>query len=102
MTAPERRYGMTSWWRRSTAPERNGNGVGGRGDLVHDRHWDVVVVGAGITGLTTACLLVRAGARVAVLERRSVGAGTTGRSTAKASVLQGAICQEQARTESGP
>ncbi|MEZ5205428.1 MAG: FAD-dependent oxidoreductase [Acidimicrobiales bacterium] len=94
MTAPERRYGMTSWWRRSTAPERNGNGVGGRGDLVHDRHWDVVVVGAGITGLTTACLLVRAGARVAVLERRSVGAGTTGRSTAKASVLQGAIYQD--------
>lgn len=28
--------------------------------------------------------------------------GTTGRSTAKASVLQGAICQDQARTEWGP
>ncbi len=51
--------------------------------------WDVVVVGAGITGLTVAALLARAGRQVAVLEARRVGAGTTGRSTAKLSRLQG-------------
>jgi glycine/D-amino acid oxidase-like deaminating enzyme len=52
-------------------------------------HYDVAVVGAGLTGLTTALLLGRAGRSVVVLEARTVGAGTTGRSTAKLSLLQG-------------
>jgi glycine/D-amino acid oxidase-like deaminating enzyme/nitrite reductase/ring-hydroxylating ferredoxin subunit len=52
-------------------------------------HADVVVVGAGITGLTTALLLSRAGKSVTVLEAEYVGHGTTGRSTAKVSLLQG-------------
>lgn len=50
---------------------------------------DVVVVGAGITGLTTALLLARAGKKVAVVEARHVGACATGNTTAKVSVLQG-------------
>jgi glycine/D-amino acid oxidase-like deaminating enzyme len=51
--------------------------------------WDVLVVGAGITGLTTAALLARAGRSVLVLEARYIGAGTTGGSTAKVSLVQG-------------
>jgi glycine/D-amino acid oxidase-like deaminating enzyme len=39
----------------------------------------VVVIGAGITGLSAAYWLVRAGVRVAVLEQEAVGAGATGR-----------------------
>jgi monoamine oxidase len=39
---------------------------------------EVVVVGAGITGLMTALLLARAGKNVLVLEARSVGAGASG------------------------
>lgn len=51
--------------------------------------FDVVVVGAGLTGLTTALLLARAGKKVAVLEARHVGAVATGNTTAKVSLLQG-------------
>ncbi|MHA7283314.1 FAD-dependent oxidoreductase [Arthrobacter sp. TMS2-4] len=51
--------------------------------------YDSVVVGAGLTGLTTGLLLARAGHRVAVLEARTTGAVTTGNTTAKLSLLQG-------------
>jgi glycine/D-amino acid oxidase-like deaminating enzyme/nitrite reductase/ring-hydroxylating ferredoxin subunit len=47
---------------------------------------DVVVVGAGITGVTTAWLLKREGLRVALVDMRRVGEGTTGYTTAKLTV----------------
>ncbi|MEX1079418.1 MAG: FAD-dependent oxidoreductase [Homoserinimonas sp.] len=53
------------------------------------RRFDIVVAGAGLTGLTTALLFARAGMSVAVIEARQVGAATTGNTTAKVSLLQG-------------
>lgn len=58
---------------------------------------DVVVVGGGLTGLTTAVLLARGGSSVVLLEARGLGAGTTGRSTAKVSLLQGTRLARLAR-----
>jgi glycine/D-amino acid oxidase-like deaminating enzyme len=57
---------------------------------VLDRHVDVdvAIIGAGIAGITTALLLQRDGARVAVIERHRVAGGATGYTTAKVSALQ--------------
>ena len=43
---------------------------------------DVVVVGGGIAGLTTAYVLSKAGAKVVVVEDGNIGSGETGRTTA--------------------
>ncbi len=43
---------------------------------------DVCVVGAGIAGLTSAYLLLKAGRSVAVLESATIGSGQSGRTTA--------------------
>ncbi len=67
---------------------------------------DVAVVGAGITGLTTAFLLKRAGAKVAVVEAAGVCSGTSGNTTAKITSLhrliyarvEAAFGEERAKT----
>src|ERR1700722_13370728 len=45
-------------------------------------HFDVVVIGGGIAGLTAAYLLKKAGKTVCLLERDRLGNGDTGRTTA--------------------
>jgi glycine/D-amino acid oxidase-like deaminating enzyme/nitrite reductase/ring-hydroxylating ferredoxin subunit len=60
-----------------------------RAPLAQDARVDVCVIGAGISGLSAALELQRAGARVVVLEGRFVGAGATGYTTAKLSALHG-------------
>lgn len=56
---------------------------------------DVVVVGAGISGLTTAVLLAEAGRKVVVLDMgAALGSGDTGSSTAHLTVLMDSGYQE--------
>ncbi len=62
---------------------------------------DVAVLGGGITGLTTALLLKREGARVAVLEAARVGSGVTGCNTGKVTALQSTILST-IRSRHGP
>jgi glycine/D-amino acid oxidase-like deaminating enzyme/nitrite reductase/ring-hydroxylating ferredoxin subunit len=63
-----------SYWAESPIPPQS--------TLAGDRSFDVVVVGGGITGLTTAYLLQLAGYSGCVLERDRLGSGDTGSTTA--------------------
>lgn len=58
--------------------------------------WDVeiVIAGAGLAGVAAALLLARAGRRIVVVDAATVGSRTTGRSTAKLSLLQGTTYQK--------
>src|SRR5947208_10661850 len=50
--------------------------------LSSDLKVDVVVVGAGLTGITAAYLLKQAGAKVALIDRQRCAAADTGHTTA--------------------
>ena len=63
------------WWKTTAS-------VPARAPLAGDFYVDVAIVGAGITGLTAAVLLARAGRRVAVVEAERVAAGTSGGTSA--------------------
>ena len=55
--------------------------------LQDDLEVDVGIVGGGITGLTAAYRLKQSGLKVAVLEKDTIGGGTSGRTTGKVSSL---------------
>lgn len=85
------------WQDASTAPSFH--------SLTSDLQTDVVVVGAGITGITTAYLLAKQGVKVVVLESDKLGSGCTAFSTghltssldADYSFVSSAIDKETAR-----
>ena len=62
--------------------------------LEEDLNVDVVIVGGGITGITSAYLLVNEGLKVAVLEAGIVLDGTTGHTTAKITAQHDLIYDE--------
>jgi glycine/D-amino acid oxidase-like deaminating enzyme/nitrite reductase/ring-hydroxylating ferredoxin subunit len=64
------------------------------GPLRGDEVTDVVVVGGGISGLTTALLLAQRGLSVAVVEGGRIAGGSTGYTTAKVSSLHSLIYAE--------
>ncbi|WP_326696165.1 FAD-dependent oxidoreductase [Streptomyces sp. NBC_01754] len=69
--------------------------------LEADRTADVVVVGGGVAGLSTAWELARAGRGVVVLEADRVAAGVTGHTTAKLTAAHGLVYERLRRTR-GP
>ena len=54
-----------------------------------DSHHDAIIVGAGLTGLSTAVMLAREGLDVAVVEAGDIGELASGGNTGKLSLLQG-------------
>jgi glycine/D-amino acid oxidase-like deaminating enzyme/nitrite reductase/ring-hydroxylating ferredoxin subunit len=69
----------SSWWRDGVEPPSFA-------PLTRDLSTDVVVVSAGITGLTTALNLARGGRTVVVLESATIGGGTSGHTSAHLTV----------------
>ena len=67
-------YYTKAIWSSNTSPQSYPS-------LTEDITVDVAIVGGGITGLSAANLLAKAGKKVAVLEALQVGKGTTGSST---------------------
>lgn len=56
--------------------------------LNKDLEVDVLIIGGGITGLSTAYNLIHQGLKVCLVERNSIGSGITSKSTAKITILQ--------------
>jgi len=75
-------YESVSLWRdgRTTVPFQ---------EFTEGSRFDDIVVGGGITGLTTALMLARSGRSVAVVEAFEIGALASGNTTGKLSLLQG-------------
>jgi glycine/D-amino acid oxidase-like deaminating enzyme/nitrite reductase/ring-hydroxylating ferredoxin subunit len=70
-----------SLWQESVAPYET------RSHKIANRVFDVAIVGGGITGITLALLLQKAGKKCVVLEANNIGFGTTGGTTAHLNTL---------------
>ncbi|MDF2536853.1 MAG: putative Rieske 2Fe-2S iron-sulfur protein, partial [Bacillales bacterium] len=62
--------------------------------LSSDIETEVCIVGAGITGITTAYLLAKKGIQVVVIDSDTILKGTTGFTTAKITAQHGLIYDE--------
>ncbi|MFJ1589299.1 FAD-dependent oxidoreductase [Kitasatospora albolonga] len=95
MTSHDELPGMAeSYWMATTAGTD-------RPRLDTDTAADVVVVGAGMAGLSTAWELARAGRSVIVLEADRIAAGVSGYTTAKLTAAHSLVYERLSRTRGG-
>src|ERR1700741_5445450 len=73
--------GTTSLWQAHIDPYKTNNQAN------FNTTYDVIIVGGGITGITTALLLQRSGLRCLVIEAANLCFGTTGGTTAHLNTL---------------
>jgi glycine/D-amino acid oxidase-like deaminating enzyme len=66
-------------------------------ELNDDLAVDVAVVGGGICGISSAYLLKQAGLKVAVIEKKRIGSGTSGRTTGKVTSQHGLMYADLAK-----
>ncbi|ADU32396.1 FAD-dependent oxidoreductase [Evansella cellulosilytica] len=62
--------------------------------LKENKHFDIVIVGGGIAGITTGYLLSQEGLKVAILEATQIFNGTTGHTTAKVTAQHNLLYDE--------
>lgn len=89
MSAPMSSAGLPRWASAPLWSHGRHRPSAGAAAALPARRWDVIVVGAGLTGLLTATLLRRAGLDPLVLERHDIGGVTSVGSTGKLTALQG-------------
>jgi len=81
---------LTYWQKSATLPQFDA--------ISRDVEVDVVVIGAGLTGITAAYLLKKAGAKVALLDRERCAQGDTARTTAHLTYVTDTRLGELVRT----
>lgn len=77
-------YPKNSYWHKTAAQIKKSSKTDN--NYVKDKKFDILIIGGGITGLTTAYLLKNTGYKIGIIEGSTIGYGTTGFTTAKITV----------------
>ena len=67
-------------------------------DVLKKNYVDILIIGGGITGLTTAYFLMNSNKNILLIDKDKIGSGATYKSTAKISYLQKDIYQKLEKT----
>lgn len=73
-------YPRKSYWHETVENKQFPN------KYIKDKKFDLLIIGAGITGLTTAYMLRNSGYKIGIIEGSKIGYGTTGFTSAKITV----------------
>lgn len=74
-----------SFWHETTVFKNNNN------NKIENKEFNILIIGAGLSGLNTAYLLMNKGYKIGIIDASNVGYGTSGYTTAKISVQHNLI-----------